>query len=201
MIRLIIMFSAFAALSVLVIGFVNDILSLKPVYFGYLLAIAGLGMGLGALITGKFGNKIGKNVLIFNGFIASGISLIILANTSSISSLIGFETQNFKIFFAFLMALIVGFSSSLCVIPLQTILQEVTEERMRGKVFGVQNMAVNTAMTVPMALSGFLADILDGKFFNLKGVVTVMIFIGILVLLGGLMDIFLGKENKVLAEE
>lgn len=200
MIRLIIMFSAFAALSVLVIGFVNDILNLKPVYFGYLLAIAGLGMGLGALITGKFGNKIGKNVLIFNGFIASGISLIILANTSSISALLGFETQNFKIFFAFLMALIVGFSSSLCVIPLQTILQEVTEERMRGKVFGVQNMAVNTAMTVPMALSGFLADILDGKFFDLKGVVTVMIFIGILVLLGGLLDIFLRKENKVSAE-
>ena len=196
MIRLVIMFSAFAALSVLVIGFVNDILEIKPVYFGYILAMAGIGMGLGALLTGKFGNRIGKNALIFNGFIFSGISLIVLANTSAISNLLGFENQNFKIFFAFFTALITGFSASLCVIPLQTLLQEITEESMRGKVFGVQNMAVNTAMTVPMALSGFLADFLDGKIFGLKGVVTVIMIIGIIVFLGGFIDLFFNRKQK-----
>ncbi len=200
MLRLIIMFSTFAALSVLVIGFVNDILNLKPVYFGYILAVSGVGMGFGALITGKFGNKIGKDFLIYNGFILSGISLVILANTSSISNLLGFESQSFKIFFAFTMSLIMGFTSSLCVIPLQTLLQEITEESMRGKVFGFQNMAVNTAMTIPMALSGFLADYLDNKILGLKGVVSVMVIIGIIVFIGGFFDLFL-KSEKVIAEQ
>lgn len=200
-IRLIIMFSAFAALSVLVIGFVNDVLFLKPVYFGYLLAVAGLGMGAGALVTGKFGDIIGKNHLIFSGFIMSGISLIILANTEYFTNLISLGVKGFsqiKLYFSFTTALIVGFSSALCVIPLQAILQEVTEENMRGKVFGVQNMAVNTAMTLPMALAGVLADKLDNKVFDLKGVVVVMTAIGIIILLGGLIDLFL--KPKILKD-
>jgi hypothetical protein len=56
---------------------------------------------------------------------------------------------------------------------------------MRGKVFGVQNMAVNTAMTVPMALAGIAADYLDGRIFNLKGVPAVMIIIGIILFFAG----------------
>lgn len=90
-IRQIIVFSAFAALSVLVIGFVNDILHLKPVFFGYLLAVAGLGMGLGALATGKFGNKLGKDRLIFSGFIISSVMLVCLASTNLIAWSIGLE--------------------------------------------------------------------------------------------------------------
>lgn len=99
-IRQIIVFSAFAALSVLVIGFVNDVLYLNTAYFGYLLAIAGIGMGLGSLFSGKFGNRIGKDKLIFIGFIVSSISLVILSLTNYIAWGIGMErvTQQKELF-------------------------------------------------------------------------------------------------------
>ena len=51
--RLILLFSAFAALTILVIGFVEDVLQLEKRYFGYLLAVSGLGMGLGAAAVGR----------------------------------------------------------------------------------------------------------------------------------------------------
>ncbi len=191
LIRLIIMFSAFAALSVLIIGFVKQVLNLPPVYFGYLLASSGLGMGLGAAFTGKFGNNIGKEKLIFRGFLLSGISLVILANTELFSNFLNLKETNFSIIFAFIFASIVGFTASLSVIPLQTILQEITEEKMRGKVFGVQNMFVNTAMTVPMAFAGLAADFMDDRLFHLKGVSLVMTIVGILVFMG---SFFKGKK-------
>lgn len=197
MIRLVIIFSAFAALSVLVIGFVNDVLHIKPVYFGYMLATAGIGMGIGALFTSKTVTKIGKDKLISSGFLMTGIGLLILANTEYFTSLIFNQNYiNAKIIFSFTFALITGFSAALCVIPLQTILQETAEENMRGKVFGVQNTLVNTAMTVPMALAGILADKLDKVFFNLKGVVVVICLTGFLVLLGTLLDLFLNKKQE-----
>lgn len=203
LIRLIIIFSAFAALSVLAIGFVNDVLYLKPVFFGYLLALTGLGMALGAGFTGKFGNKIGKEKLVFTGFILTGIFLIVLAFTNHIASITGLEnitrqkeSSLFELVFALVVIFLIGFSAALSVIPLQTILQEIVDEKMRGKVFGVQNMVVNTAMTVPMVLAGVAADLLDGKIFNLKGVPVVMILTGILILAGGFAERAFGKVSS-----
>ncbi|MEZ0368850.1 MAG: hypothetical protein ACAI44_07165, partial [Candidatus Sericytochromatia bacterium] len=60
---------------------------------------------------------------------------------------------------------------------------EEIPEHLRGKVFGVQNMLVNTAMTLPMSLAGVLADMLDQRFQG-YGVVLVMNLVG-LSLLGG----------------
>ncbi|MFN4150472.1 MAG: MFS transporter, partial [Candidatus Sericytochromatia bacterium] len=99
-IRQIIVFSAFAALSVLVIGFVNDVLYLNTSYFGYLLAIAGAGMGIGSLFSGKFGNRIGKDRIIFIGFIVSSIALVILSLTNYIAWGFGMErvTQQKELF-------------------------------------------------------------------------------------------------------
>ncbi|MEK7435022.1 MAG: MFS transporter [Cyanobacteriota bacterium] len=446
-VRQIIVFSAFAALSVLAIGFVNDVLHLKPVFFGYMLAIAGLGMGLGAVVSGRFGNRVGKDFLIFSGFIISSIMLISLALTNHIAWGMGlekkeqqkelytslsilndygknknviekinavfipkpngvqsissrnkiesfsinqinnlaelldvekdklellkkdektqktnlaklinnisreedifvmsdsrniklskkanvsannsnalkffikmqntyivadllknitledhilnsimvltdnnienlknlrnflkldedgistikpeqlisempqqhllylsniFETENedftfddvqglkiseyldkiilnepsklilnkakaiksiindpsnpiikllikqessyFEVFLAFFITLIVGFGSALSAIPLQTILQEVVDEKFRGKVFGVQNMAISLSMSIPMGISGFLADALDGKIFNMNGVSIVMIITALFILFGGFIE-------------
>lgn len=451
-IRQIIVFSAFAALSVLVIGFVNDVLHLKTVFFGYMLAIAGLGMGGGAFVSGRFGNKIGKDFLIFSGFIISSLMLVALACTNHIAWTLGLEkkeqqremyislstlnskdyvikdikkillpkenglqkissrnkleslseeqiytlskvlktdekkllllkndnkakkttlgkiinnlsrgdytfitsnntkvnitndpenssrnsnafkffiklqniyiisdllknvdlednilkaimiltnndienlknlrsflnldedgiptvkldkminalpsqhlaylseifeiekedftlienqeitleayinklintepskvvldkikaiktilsdTKNplikvlikqessyFEILLAFILTAIVGFGSALSAIPLQSILQEVVDEKLRGKVFGVQNMVISLAMTLPMGVSGFLADALDHKFFNLNGVSTVMIITAIFILCGGFIEnSFKQKKN------
>jgi predicted MFS family arabinose efflux permease len=91
LIRQIIIFSAFASLSVLVIGFVNDILYLKPAFFGYLLAIAGLGMTFGSLFVNKIDSKLGKQKVIFISFVLTGISLIILSFTNQVAKFFGMD--------------------------------------------------------------------------------------------------------------
>jgi hypothetical protein len=65
---------------------------------------------------------------------------------------------------------------------------------MRGKVFGVQNMAISASMTVPMTISGLLADILDKVFFDIRGVPFVMSIIGFIVIVGAFVEDKIGKK-------
>jgi len=46
-----------------------------------------------------------------------------------------------------------GFSSAWVAIPMQTIVQVETPEEQRGKVFGLQNNAVNIALSLPLVLA------------------------------------------------
>jgi predicted MFS family arabinose efflux permease len=48
-------------------------------------------------------------------------------------------------------------------VPMQTTIQAETPEEIRGKVFGLQNNAINIALTLPLALAG-LAE----SFFGLQ---------------------------------
>ncbi|MBF2097967.1 MAG: arabinose efflux permease, partial [Gloeomargaritaceae cyanobacterium C42_A2020_066] len=48
----------------------------------------------------------------------------------------------------------VGLCGALIGVPLQTRLQAETPEDMRGKVFGLQNNAVNIALSLPLVLTG-----------------------------------------------
>lgn len=165
MLRLIILFSAFAAVSVLVIGFVRDALELAERYFGYILAVSGLGMAIGAGIVGRFGHTWNRQWLVFAGFLLMGWQLVIMSHVGTLAATMA-------------VAVGVGIGAAFVAVPLQAFIQEVVPDSLRGKVFGVQNMAINTASTVPMALAGILGDAF--------GVRWVVFLTGILVLLGTL---------------
>lgn len=188
LIRLIILFSAFAALTILVIGFMKDVLQVEKRYFSYIMAVAGLGMGVSAALVGKFGGRFGKEKLIGRGFLAMGSILIALANVQVISHWFQVASKAgvasaLEIVLAFILAFFLGISAAAIAVPIQTLLQEKTPEHLRGKVFGVQNMLVNTAMTLPMSLAGVLADALDNVSPG-NGVIWVMSLVGA-TLIGG----------------
>lgn len=166
MVRLILLFSTFAALSVLVIGYVQNVLEIDAKYFGYILATAGVGMALGAGIVARWGARIGKQRLMGIGFIGMGLFIALLAQVHKVET-------------ALVLAALMGTFASLIAVPLQTLIQELVPESMRGKVFGMQNMLVNTASTLPMALAGVAAD--------LWGVKTILIGLGVLVASGALL--------------
>lgn len=160
------LFAMFAAMSVLAIIFAKNELHTN---FSWFLASAGVGMGLGSWVIGHLGHGWNKNVVVVTGFLLSGVVLGVLA-------LLGAE----HLALAFVIALLLGFSSSLVAVPLQTRLQELTPEHLRGKVFGAQNMVLNIATTIPMAAVGFLVDWLTlrvviggtGALMLLAGVLT-----------------------------
>ncbi|MFP5501599.1 MAG: MFS transporter [Candidatus Sericytochromatia bacterium] len=159
------LFAMFAAMSVLAIIFAKTELKTN---FSWFLAMAGIGMAAGSWVLGHLGHGWNKNTVVVTGFFASAAVLGVLA-------LLGAEW----VLVAFGVAGLLGLSSSLVAVPLQTRLQELVSEEQRGKVFGAQNMVLNIATTIPIAVAGFLADGL--------GLRTVIGLTGLLMAIAGLM--------------
>lgn len=79
-----------------------------------------------------------------------------------------------------------GVFSSSVLIPMQTTIQSETPEEMRGKVFGLQNNAVNIALSLPLALTGIAETAL--------GLPTVLLCLAAISAFGG---VFTQKYNSV----
>ncbi|AFZ49038.1 MFS transporter [Dactylococcopsis salina] len=141
MIQLIILFCIFAALAVLAVRLAETLPNLESDQFGFILAVAGVGMAIGAAFLGNWGESLSRSQLGLWGSFGMGSALVGLA----------FFTANLGL--AFALTILLGFFASLVGIPMQTTIQEETPESKRGKVFGLQNNAVNIALSLPLALA------------------------------------------------
>lgn len=141
MIQLIILFCIFAALAVLAVRLAETLPNLESDQFGFILAVAGVGMAIGAAFLGNWGENLSRSQLGLWGSFGMGSALVGLA----------FFTANLGL--AFALTILLGFFASLVGIPMQTTIQEETPESKRGKVFGLQNNAVNIALSLPLALA------------------------------------------------
>jgi predicted MFS family arabinose efflux permease len=176
LIQLVILFSVFAALTVLAVPLAKN-LDLKPEQFGFFLAAGGIGMGIGAATLGGWGQKFSNLKLGFWGSIGVAFSLIGLA----------IFTRN--LWMALTMTALLGAFGALVSVPMQTTIQAETPADMRGKVFGLQNNAVNIALSLPLALAGIAET-----YFGLKAV-----FMGLALLssLGTVLTWYIYRQNKV----
>ena len=144
MVQLTILYSVFAALQVLAIALSGKI-GLKETQFGFLLAAAGIGMVFGAAFLGHWGARFHQKPLPLIGFLMMGFVLAMFA----------FVRQ---LWVGFGLSAVFGFGASLINGPMQALIQEKTPESMRGKVFGLENNAINIALSLPLALTGPLTD-------------------------------------------
>jgi MFS family permease len=144
MVQLTILYSVFAALQVLAIALSGKI-GLKETQFGFLLAAAGVGMVFGAAFLGHWGASFHQKPLPLIGFLMMGLVLAMFA----------FVRQ---LWVGFGLSAVFGFGASLINGPMQALIQEKTPESMRGKVFGLENNAINIALSLPLALTGPLTD-------------------------------------------
>lgn len=167
LIQLVILFSVFAALAVLAVRLAELIPTLDSDQFGFLLAAAGVGMAIGAALVGQFGQQFRRSLL---SFIGSGGMAACLA-------VLSFQTQS--LWPALILIGLLGIFAALVGIPMQTTIQSETPEEMRGKVFGLQNNAVNIALSLPLALAG-IAE-------TLFGLPAVLVGLSVIILAGGLL--------------
>jgi MFS family permease len=149
LIQLVILFCVFAALAVLAVSLAAQIPGLKAEQFGFLLAAGGVGLGMGAFFLGHWGDQLPYRTLSLWGSIGTAIALISLA----------FSTHS--LILALLSTTALGFFAALVGVPMQTTIQRETPAVLRGKVFGLQNNAVNIALSLPLALAG-VAEALFG---------------------------------------
>jgi Transmembrane secretion effector len=142
LIQLVILFSIFAALAVLAVRLAEVMPALKSSQFGFLLAAGGVGMAIGAVLVGQFGQRFSHAQLSLYGSIGMAASL---------GAMSLFTHQLLPIL---LLLMLLGSFAAIVGVPMQTAIQEETPEEMRGKVFGLQNNAINIALSLPLALAG-----------------------------------------------
>ncbi|WP_017294709.1 MFS transporter [Geminocystis herdmanii] len=140
--QLVILFSIFAALAVLAVRLAETIPGMEASQFGYLLASTGVGIAIGGTIVTHQNIITSHSQLGFWG--SMGMSF----------ALMGLSVSTHSLFFALVMTVILGIFAAFVGIPMQTTIQGETPPDMRGKVFGLQNNAVNIALSLPLALAG-----------------------------------------------
>jgi MFS family permease len=141
LIQLVILFSIFAALAVLAVSMADRIPQIQADQFGILLAAAGIGMAAAAAVLGHWGQQFDRAYL----------SLI--GSTGVAASLVGLSFATNNLWLALLMTALLGAFAALVGVPMQTTIQSQTPAEMRGKVFGLQNNAVNIALSLPLVLA------------------------------------------------
>ena len=174
-------------------GYVTTILSSPLESLSWILiAPAGLGMAIGILFLGSIGKRFKQERLSALGFLAVGVSFILLPFGSKFASREFVSTINYYLpsilhitvlHIIVVLAFIIGFSISLVFIPANSIIQLETGSRMRGRIYGFLNSMVGGVSFLPVILSGSLADIL--------GVGSVISGIGILMLILSIVFFFL----------
>ncbi|WP_353930996.1 MFS transporter [Okeanomitos corallinicola TIOX110] len=167
LLQLTILFSIFAALTVLAVRMAEIIPNLKASQFGFLLAAAGVGIAVGAAILGQFGQRFAYRQLSLWGCLGMAASLV---------SISFFNTQ---LWLVLPLITLVGVFGALVGIPMQTAIQTETPPEMRGKVFGLQNNVVNIALSLPLALAG-LAETFIGLQSVFFGLAIIVFLAGIL---------------------
>ena len=176
LIQLVILFSVFAALAVLAVRLTETLPGMKTSQFGFLLAAGGVGMAFGAAILGYGVQQL------------SNAKLSLYGSVGMAGSLMGLALFTHNLWMALLMTTLLGAFGSLIGIPMQTTIQADTPQEMRGKVFGLQNNAINIALSLPLALAGFAETLL--------GLRTVFFGLAALVVAGGVVNWYISRTGS-----
>ncbi len=176
MLQLVILFSVFAALAVLSVRLAEIMPAIKASQFGFLLAAGGVGMAIGATFIGQFGQRF------------THYQLSLFGSLGMAASLLGLSVLSERLIPALALITLLGGFAAVVGVPMQTTIQEETPEEMRGKVFGLQNNAINIALSLPLALAGVAET-----FFGLRAV-----FIGLagLVVTGGVFTWYISRTGS-----
>ncbi len=181
--------------AVLAPGYVTTILEAPLESLSIILvAPAGLGLGLGALMLGSLGKKIRNKWVSPAGFMVAGIVFILLPLASRVSSygfvhnlnsilppIIHINILHIIVFLAF----IIGFAISLVFIPSNATIQIETNEEMRGRMYGLLSSLIGAVSFLPVILAGGIADVL--------GVGAVITGVGILMVILSICYLFVIK--------
>ncbi|MBE9020694.1 MFS transporter, partial [Chroococcidiopsidales cyanobacterium LEGE 13417] len=103
------------------------------------------------------------------------------------ASLVGLSMFSHQLWFALALIALLGACAALVAIPMQTTIQKETPPDMHGKVFGLQNNAINIALSLPLALAG-LAE-------TLIGLQAVFLSLAVIAIAGGLLTWYICRTE------
>lgn len=180
-------------LAVVTPSYMERVLKIHATDASYVLMIPlGMGMLIGTYFVGRFATSIPKRKIVLPAITIAGLLFFLAGITPFLATLLQAVDLPDRIhrlrFFQAVpgLSLLFGFGSfilgicTVCVIvPAQTIIQESTNVRIRGKIFSVLVVFMNVFAAVPVILVGALSD--------LFGVIPIIIFLGIFIFSVGLL--------------
>ncbi|MFI5240281.1 MAG: MFS transporter [Candidatus Saccharimonadia bacterium] len=142
----------------------------------YLVLPASFGMLVGVAVVGYLSKRVQKTILVKTGLVIAGAGLILFGLTGQLYRIVNnhplatpYQVEHIVAVILF----ILGITVSVISVSAQTLLHEMSEEKMRGTIFGVLYTMINVAATVPVLFAGVLADLLS--------VTKVIIIVGVFV--------------------
>jgi MFS family permease len=172
--KITLLFSTIITLNIIAVGLADQVMHLEPKKFGYVVAAAGFGMGIGNFLVAKMGRQGKASELAYKGFCGIGIFMSCMGAVGFAQDLIPLTVRpEMLVILPLVFAGLIGLCCAFVAVPTQAALQAAVPEELRGKVFGAQNTAMSAASTVPVILAGLSADNLPG------GVSTTLLLVGI----------------------
>lgn len=194
--KITLLFSTIITLNIIAVALAQQVMNLEAAKFGYIVAAAGVGMGVGNFLVGHYYSHISPSLLAYRGFTLLGLFMSILGSLGFIQDYlfpaIGLKDVYFHgplIAVPLFVAAMVGASCAFVAVPTQSLLQAAVPEDLRGKVFAAQNTAMSAASTIPVVLAGVSADNLPG------GVSTTLLIIGLPTLVMGVVNYFKTRDE------
>lgn len=183
--KITILFSTIITLNIIAVGLAQQVLHLQAFQFGYIVAAAGAGMGLGNFLVAHYGQSWRPNILVYSGFTGLGTFMTAMGCLGFIGSWHGHAMS-----VPLALAVCVGISCACVAVPTQAALQAVVPEDLRGKVFGAQNTAMSAASTIPVVMAGQFIDNLPG------GVSTTLFLIGLPTAFAGIYHLIRSLHSR-----
>lgn len=177
-------------------GFATHILQIPVSSFPLLFVMpAAIGMGVGAFILTNYFHSVSKDKIINIGLFTTALAIFLLPFGGQVVSrpFVGsFNTQMPEIFqltklhFMTILAFFSGLANAFMFVPANTLIQEETNDEVRGKIYGALNSLISLLSLLPIVIVGSLADIF--------GVGTVLIVLGICVGIIGIVRLLTSRE-------
>lgn len=173
------LWAALGSIYTVVIIFVQGTLGSVTKDLGLLVMFLGVGLFLGAILYGRFGQKISLFKIIFLSLALSGLVLIIFTTALIYAP---------SFFMAAALISILGISVSPIMIACNTLTHQASDSEMRGKVFSSLEVVIHLAFLISMFLSAFIADKI--------GHTRVLVGVGLILVLSGVLGVIFNDRNR-----
>ncbi len=150
----------------------------------------GIGMILGGILIGKLGNLFSRRRIVTTGIIIAGFLFFIVGAAPLIAPVgnyfpshrpLSFTTQVPLASILTIGSFLLGIAMVGIVVPSQTVLQQNTSDKDRGKVFAVLGVLMSALTLVPILMVGILSDFFGSMpiFIALGGTIFLLGLLGI----------------------
>jgi MFS family permease len=160
--------------------FITNVLGLPREDIAYVVAPAGLGVLVGALLVNRVARRIRPARLVDFGLMGAGLSLALFAITEPVGATLGLADEGAGralILLSVFWAACLGVSNAFILVPSQTLLQRGSPQHGLARVYATFFTISNIASFAPVLFAGAFAD--------LFGVLRVMVVIALMLIATG----------------